>query len=681
MKKFFSIIALLLAISVLFVFGCKDPEVPVEPPGETEAPEKPGDNTGTGENQPGDTGTGGNQSGDTGTGGNQSGDNTETGGNQSGDNSGTGGNQPGDTGTGGNQSGDNTGTGENQPGDNTESGGNQSGDNTGDSDDSDDVLVANSITLTVSSGLVYVGETATITSSVTLSDGSTVNPEITTTGKSTVSGNVLTANSVGTETITATYEGLSTSVEITIKEKISGSIIVHAKYPYIWYWDTDAAGQLGNMNAEDDGWYYYTFDKSIINVIFRPNGGDDWNGQTEDLKNIATGEWWYNGSSMVSSAPSNYPSVSTDPVTSTENASGSGNDSSDDNQDSGDINQGGSSGDNNDDNENQGGSSGGSTGGESSDPIVTDYYWTNKDGAVGTNKTISSWSDWTEADKIAHGAANDDPRVFCWWSMHEVQTDAYALYAAYDDTNLYVMVELTNVQDIVAPQNDYPISDNGQYWNRGTPFFLAFETGKGTGGNGSMISGADPYVWNSAVKFGSNNVDTMFVCHSNPSKGTPGVFYTNSDGLFSYTGDLCKTFPATGVEVTWDGGANKTQGIVSKNIYGIKEVGGDQGRSIENIETDTYVDFNTLGHDTNLDLKWQMKIPLTALNVTKSYLEANGIGVMFVISDGASGMDCLPWDSTMIDNADKPYSKDESTSAEKEDEDIITVPFARIGKM
>ena len=679
MKKFFSIIALLLAISVLFVFGCKDPEVPVEPPGGTEAPEKPGDNTETGENQPGDTGTGGNQSGDTGTGGNQPGDtgtggnqpgDTETGENQPGDNSGTGGNQPGDTGTGGNQ-----------PGDNTESGGNQSGDNTGDSDDSDDVLVANSITLTVSSGLVYVGETATITSSVTLSDGSTVNPEITTTGKSTVSGNVLTANSVGTETITATYEGLSTSVEITIKEKISGSIIVHAKYPYIWYWDTNADGQLGNMKAEDDGWYYYTFDKSTINVIFRPYGGDDWNGKTGDLTNITTGEWWYNGSSMVSSAPNNYPSVSADPVTSTENASGSGNDSSDDNQDSGDINQGGSSGDNNDDNENQGGSSGGSTGGESSDPIVTDYYWTNKDGAVGTNKTISSWSDWTEADKIAQGAANDDPRVFCWWSMHEVQTDAYALYAAYDDTNLYVMVELTNVQDIVAPQNDYPISDNGQYWNRGTPFFLAFETGKGTGGNGSMISGADPYVWNSAVKFGSNNVDTMFVCHSNPSKGTPGVFYTNSDGLFSYTGDLCKTFPATGVEVTWNGGANKTQGIVSKNIYGIKEVGGDQGRSIENIETDTYVDFNTLGHDTNLDLKWQMKIPLTALNVTKSYLEANGIGVMFVISDGASGMDCLPWDSTMIDNADKPYSKDESTSAEKEDEDIITVPFARIGKM
>lgn len=313
------------------------------------------------------------------------------------------------------------------------------------------------------------------------------------------------------------------------------------------------------------------------------------------------------------------------------------------------------------------------------DQPVGKYYWTNKGGAVGTNKTISDWSDWSESDKIVQGAANDDPRVFCQWSMHEPQTDAYALYAAYDDTNLYLMVELTNVQDVVAPQDNYPISDNGQYWNRGTPFFMAFETGKGKGGDGTMADGS--YVWGSKVGYSEKNVDTMIVCHSNPSKGTPGVFYTDSKGLFSYDDSLCKKFTGTGVEVTWDGGAQKTQGILSEEIWGIKEVGTGQGRVIENISTDTYVDFNTLGHDKNQDLKWQMKVPLKALNITKSELETNGIGVMFVISDGGSGMDCLPWDATMVDNASKPYSKDESTSAEKEDEDIITVPFARIGKM
>ena len=316
------------------------------------------------------------------------------------------------------------------------------------------------------------------------------------------------------------------------------------------------------------------------------------------------------------------------------------------------------------------------------DQPVGKYYWTNKGGAVGTNKTIKSWSDWSESEKIVQGAANDDPRVFCQWSMHEPQTDAYALYAAYDDTHLYLMVELTNVQDVVAPQDTYPISDNGQFWNRGTPFFMAFETGKGVGGDGSMVAGADPYVWNSAVKFANKNVDTMFVCHSNPEKGKPGVFYTDSQGLFSYADSLCKTFPGTSVEVSWDGGPQKTQGIVSKEIWGIKEVGTGQGRTIEGITNEeSYVDFNTLGHDKNQDLKWQMKIPLATLKVDKSYIESNGIGVMFVLSDGASGMDCLPWDAAMVDNAAKPYSKDKSTSAEKEDEDIITTPFARIGAM
>ena len=208
---------------------------------------------------------------------------------------------------------------------------------------------------------------------------------------------------------------------------------------------------------------------------------------------------------------------------------------------------------------------------------------------------------------------------------------------------------------------------------------MAFETGKGVGGDGSMADGS--FVWGSTVEFTSKKVDAMIVCHSNPSKGTPGVFYTGSNGKFSYDASLCKTFPGTGVEVTWDGGANKTQGILSSEIWGIKEVGTGQGRLASNILSDTYVNFNTLGHDKNLDLKWQMKVPLAALNITKSDITTKGIGVMFVLSDGGSGMDCLPWDKTMIDCAADPYSKDESTSAEKEDKDSVTVPFARIGKM
>lgn len=62
---------------------------------------------------------------------------------------------------------------------------------------------------------------------------------------------------------------------------------------------------------------------------------------------------------------------------------------------------------------------------------------------------------------IAQGAANDDPRVYMDAAMHEIPVDLYALYGCYDDNNLYLMWEMTNVQDVVAPEADYPLSNNG----------------------------------------------------------------------------------------------------------------------------------------------------------------------------------------------------------------------------
>lgn len=64
---------------------------------------------------------------------------------------------------------------------------------------------------------------------------------------------------------------------------------------------------------------------------------------------------------------------------------------------------------------------------------------------------------------IAQGAANDDPRVYRPNSMYEVPIDLYALYGAYDDDNLYLMWEMTNVQDVVDTGDDYPLSQ-GHLW-------------------------------------------------------------------------------------------------------------------------------------------------------------------------------------------------------------------------
>lgn len=65
-----------------------------------------------------------------------------------------------------------------------------------------------------------------------------------------------------------------------------------------------------------------------------------------------------------------------------------------------------------------------------------------------TKKTIAvdgDLSDWDSSMIIAQGAANYDPRVYRPNSMYEVPIDLYTLYGTYDDENVYLMWEMTNV--------------------------------------------------------------------------------------------------------------------------------------------------------------------------------------------------------------------------------------------
>lgn len=78
---------------------------------------------------------------------------------------------------------------------------------------------------------------------------------------------------------------------------------------------------------------------------------------------------------------------------------------------------------------------------------------------------------------------------------------------------------------------------------------------------------------------------------------------------------------------------------------------------------------------------YQITIPLASLGIDKSYLETTGIEAAVFSTYGESTMDILPWSPSMIDNASKPYSKDTSTSSEKEDYDPLTMKLARIGKL
>ena len=105
---------------------------------------------------------------------------------------------------------------------------------------------------------------------------------------------------------------------------------------------------------------------------------------------------------------------------------------------------------------------------------LASYYSTNAAG-FGKQKTISidgSLSDWDSSMLIAQGTANDDPRVYRPDSMYELPVDLYALYGAYDDNNLYLMWEMTNVQDVVAPTDNYPLSQGTLFLTQEFPFFI-----------------------------------------------------------------------------------------------------------------------------------------------------------------------------------------------------------------
>ena len=335
------------------------------------------------------------------------------------------------------------------------------------------------------------------------------------------------------------------------------------------------------------------------------------------------------------------------------------------------------------------------------------YYWTNKGGAVGTNKTISSWSDWTEAERIGQCASYDDPRT--WKGIHEVPYDAYALYAAYDDTNLYIMVELTNAVDRAKfMYYDYAASDNAWWDNRDIPLGLAINTGKAatpakgpymdtagssviwggaTGGINFTDSEGMDYILYHSSKYGYADHKSAFV-----SVGKPGLFKVTDSGTFSYKEPYClsvntgTTKGTSGIDIKYKRNLQVSTKVWCENSPAAEDpINQNRESSLhqtgEALMTSTnYIDLGTES-SLGLDMSYWYTIPLSTLGIDKNYLETKGIGIRQLTTNGGSLMDCIPWDPCMVDVAAGECSDDPSTSAEKRDIDNITTPQARIGHM
>ncbi len=306
--------------------------------------------------------------------------------------------------------------------------------------------------------------------------------------------------------------------------------------------------------------------------------------------------------------------------------------------------------------------------GASTSPAVGGKYATNPNGSVGKQATITidgNYNDWSEDMIIAQGLANDSAMKFKG-SWENCVMDSYALYAAWDSSNLYLAWQNVNTADVTNGQGA-AISDGGL---RDLPMVLALDTGSGKNMTGYTTDGKG--IWGIDMTF-ETDVDHILVMHSDGS-GTPGLFTSDGTGLTDYT-THCASFDALGIEF------KSSSGCFPSKLMGIKNLPEYPNTTGVAMLYDDSVSTTDLkqGHNTEMDTFFEIKIPFSAIGMTASEFAERGVGVMQIVSRGESPMDGLPHDKCFLDNTYGDYAGEPSNSHEKDDNDTITVPLARVG--
>ena len=332
------------------------------------------------------------------------------------------------------------------------------------------------------------------------------------------------------------------------------------------------------------------------------------------------------------------------------------------------------------------------------------YYGTNPNMQLGKSKTITvdgSVDDWDSSMIIAQGVANDDPRVYMPSSMHEQPWDAYALYAAWDNDNLYFMWEMANTTYIISPSDNFAASNEARPWRNSIPMYLALSIdptkhapGKAVGVDKAGNTYTNPFVWGcdgGVAKDGgtsfTTHIDTLIAMDSNNSNGGASIFKADTpdtDGTYMFNYDTRVPIGVTSFQAQDNKNGFKIKyanGTKSSSIIGINAPKGNRVMGDNTNPNTNWADFMDLGYKSSYGFIYEVAIPLSTLGIDKNYIETNGIGAMQILTYGTSAMDTLPHDPSVLDNANVPYSYDESTSHEKEDIDNITVPLARVGAL
>ncbi len=300
-------------------------------------------------------------------------------------------------------------------------------------------------------------------------------------------------------------------------------------------------------------------------------------------------------------------------------------------------------------------------------------YATNPNGTGkrGNIKIDGKIDDWSEDMLIAQGAGWDiAPR---WKGSHEnCVIDCYSLYAAWDDDNLYIGYQMVNSTDTWATPGEGSLMDGGKMRDIHLGVALSINPNNPTI-TGKMTNGE--WLWGDKVTFTNTHADMVMMMSSTVGNGTPALFkLADSQGNLSYDAEHCINFATAGIEYKMADDFLPSELWMLDGISTTpeQEVYGGKGVYADAFKTGK-------GHDKKYDSFYEMKIPFSAIGITASQLESQGIGVMQFGTRGESPIDCIPHDPSMLDNAMGSYSQDSSTSKEKEDQDDISVPFARVG--
>lgn len=223
---------------------------------------------------------------------------------------------------------------------------------------------------------------------------------------------------------------------------------------------------------------------------------------------------------------------------------------------------------------------------------------------------------------------------------------------------------MVNTTDTWANGGEGPLLDGGKMSN--VPIVLALNTGKGNKMTGKCPSDMTGHVWQCNLEFETRIDHLLF--SSAQGTGDPGMFTAGADGNSDYKENLV-SFKDAGITLKIEDGSIAPEIM---HLVGSSDVADAHDSS-------KYQDAMKAGHDRKYDTFFTYTIPLKALNIDKSYIEANGVGIMGLGTRQTSALDCIPHDPSMLDNTMEAYSAGDNTSYEKEDLDIITVPLAAVG--